>query len=77
MKKNTWLSAILSFVFPGLGHLYLGKVLKGIIFMVANVVALLLTSNILGILLFLIVWIYAILDSIKTTRLLNHEYKIA
>ncbi|MEB3751182.1 MULTISPECIES: DUF6677 family protein [Geobacillus] len=39
--KKVWVSAILSFIFPGLGHLYLGRVLKGLFFVIVNIVSIL------------------------------------
>ncbi|WP_427392402.1 DUF6677 family protein [Geobacillus icigianus] len=57
--------------FPGLGHLYLGRVLKGLFFVIVNIVSILFTGNILGILVFLLNWIFSILDSIKTTKVIN------
>ncbi|MGG4021402.1 DUF6677 family protein, partial [Geobacillus stearothermophilus] len=71
LMKKVWVSAILSFIFPGLGHLYLGRVLKGLFFVIVNIVSILFTGNILGILVFLLNWIFSILDSIKTTKVIN------
>ena len=38
-EKNALLAAILSFLFPGLGHIYLGLNKKGISFIIAYIVA--------------------------------------
>lgn len=46
MKKK-WLSVLLSFIFPGLGQIYLGKILRGVTFIALNI-----SLNILGILFF-------------------------
>ncbi|MFH1612347.1 MAG: DUF6677 family protein [bacterium] len=32
-KKNIYISAILAFIFPGLGHIYVGNLKKGLLFM--------------------------------------------
>lgn len=69
--KNVWISGIMSFVFPGLGHMYLGRIRKGLLFIGLNIISILLTANIFGVLLFLAVWFFAILDSIKSTKKIN------
>lgn len=69
--KKVWLAGVLSFLFPGLGHLYLGKVLKGVLFIAADIVSLRFTTNLIGILVYFAIWVFAILDSIKTTRIIN------
>ncbi|WP_100331290.1 DUF6677 family protein [Bacillus xiapuensis] len=73
--KSKWIAGILSFVFPGIGHLYLGKVSKGIFLIIANIISILLTSVVVGIFMFLIVWVYAIIDSIKETSIRNSYAK--
>lgn len=73
MKKNMVLAVILSLMFPGLGHLYLGKVLKGFIFIAVNIVSILLLSIGIGVIIFLINWIYSIVDSVRSTRILNEQ----
>lgn len=66
--KNPWIAGILSFVFPGVGHLYLGKVKKGLLLMVVNIISILTIGLIVGIFGMLIAWIYSILDSVKLAR---------
>ncbi|PUA40664.1 sugar ABC transporter permease [Paenibacillus elgii] len=61
--KKPWLAVLLSFVYPGLGHLYLGYVKKGIILILAEIVSILLMSVVVGIFLFPIVWIYGMIDA--------------
>ena len=70
-EKNVLLSAILSFLFPGLGHLYLGLNKKGISFIIAYIVSGILTLIVIGLVLMIIVWIWALIDSIKATEAIN------
>lgn len=69
--KNKWVAGLLSFIFPGVGHLYLGQIGKGVMLMVANVISMLLISVIVGVFLFLGVWLYAIVTSIKEANAIN------
>jgi TM2 domain-containing membrane protein YozV/RNA polymerase subunit RPABC4/transcription elongation factor Spt4 len=70
-EKNVLLSAILSILFPGLGHLYLGLDKKGISFILAYIVSAVLILLLIGVVLAIIVWIWALIDSIKSTEAIN------
>lgn len=70
-EKSTLLAAILSFLFPGLGHLYLGLTKKGISFIIAYIVSAILVFILIGFVLMLIVWLWALVDSIKSTEAIN------
>lgn len=70
-EKNVLLSAILSFLFPGLGHLYLGLNTKGVSFIIAYIISIILIFLIIGLVLVIIVWIWALIDSIKSTEAIN------
>ena len=70
-EKNVLLSAILSILFPGLGHLYLGLDKKGISFIIAYIVSAILILLLIGVVLAIIVWIWALIDSIKSTEAIN------
>ena len=70
-EKNVLLSAILSLLFPGLGHLYLGLNKKGISFIVAYIVSAILVFLVIGFVLIVIVWLSALIDSIKATESIN------
>ncbi len=71
-EKNVLLSAILSLLFPGLGHLYLGLNKKGISFIVAYIVSAILVFLVIGFVLIVIVWLWALIDSIKATESINN-----
>lgn len=74
-EKSVLLAAILSFLFPGLGHLYNGLNKKGVSFIVAYIVSAILIFILIGFVLVLIVWIWALVDVIKTTEAINRgEY---
>lgn len=70
-EKSVLLAAILSFLFPGLGHLYNGLTTKGLSFIIAYIVSAVLIFLIVGFVLMLIVWIWALVDVIKTTEAIN------
>ena len=70
--KNPILAAILSFLIVGLGQIYLGLTKKGIILFVAAFVSGILTLFIIGWLLWLIVWGYAIYDAYNSANKMNN-----
>lgn len=70
-EKSVVLSAILSFLFPGLGHLYIGLTKKGISFIIAYIVSAILIMLLIGIILVIVVWLWALIDSIKSTEAIN------
>lgn len=70
-EKSVFLAAILSFLFPGLGHLYNGLTRKGVSFIIAYVISAILIFILIGFVLVFIVWIWALIDSIKTTEAIN------
>ena len=74
-EKSVALAAILSFLFPGLGHLYNGLTRKGVSFIIAYIVSAILIILVIGFVLVFIVWIWALFDAIKTTEAINNgEY---
>lgn len=70
-EKSVALAAILSFLFPGLGHLYNGLTKKGVSFIIAYIVSAILIFLLIGFVLVIIVWIWALIDAIKTTEAIN------
>ena len=70
MAKNAILAAILSFILPGLGEIYVGKLMIGIILVI---IALIATAAIFMVssyawIVYIIVWIYAIYDSYTSAK---------
>ena len=71
MKKSVAVAALLSIVFPGIGHFYIGLNQKGIMFIVAYIVSAILILLFIGFVLVIAVWIWALIDVIKSTNALN------
>lgn len=71
-EKSVLLAAILSFLFPGLGHLYNGLNKKGVSFIIAYIVSFVLIFILVGFVLMLVIWIWALIDAIKTTEAINN-----
>ncbi|HTG69511.1 MAG TPA: DUF6677 family protein [Candidatus Udaeobacter sp.] len=61
--KKPWLAILLSVIYPGLGHLYLGHVKKGVVLLLLEFVSIMMMSLIIGIFVYPIVWIYAIINA--------------
>ncbi|KYC88506.1 hypothetical protein B4102_4038 [Heyndrickxia sporothermodurans] len=75
MKKG-WLSGILSFLFPGLGHLYLGLIVKGIIIMAVYVLCLLVLPPVGTFIAMVVIWLFAIIDSTRKAKLINASINV-
>ena len=74
-KKDILLTAILSFFLPGLGHIYNGLTRKGISFLIVHIVSAFFTTIVIGFVLMFIVWVWALIDAIKTAEAINRgEY---
>ena len=70
-EKSIIVSIILSVILPGVGHFYLGLSRKGAIFLIAYVVSAILILLIVGLLLTIVIWIWALVDVIQSTNALN------
>ena len=66
--KNVAVALILSVIIPGLGQIYCGKVLKGILFLVISVFFL-VGFSLIG----LVIWIFNIYDTYKTVQTYNES----
>lgn len=71
--KNPALAAILSFLFSGIGQIYNGEVVKGIIIIAVQIVNALLMTIIIGFITWPIVWIWSIYDAYKVAEKINGE----
>lgn len=70
MAKNSFLAAFLSFLLPGLGQIYTGKIVMGIALIIIALIlstATTLLTIFTGIL-YIIVWLYAIYDAYITAK---------
>lgn len=65
---NPFIAAVLSVLFPGLGQLYNRELEKGLVIIVATVVALFSVLIGVGILLYPAIWIYALWDAYKVAE---------
>ena len=62
-NKSPGLAAILSFFIIGLGQIYLGLNKKGIILFLAAIISGVLTIILIGFILWLLIWAYAVYDA--------------
>lgn len=65
-KKSSGIAAVLSFLIPGLGQIYNGELMKGIMFVILAMVFGILSIILIGIPLYVILWVYAIYDAYNT-----------
>ena len=70
-QKNPELAAVLSLIFVGLGQVYNGEIVKGLILFVVGAIAGVTILIGIGIILVPIVWIYAIYDAYTTAKKIN------
>ncbi len=70
-QKNPGIAAVLSALFVGLGQIYNGEIAKGLIFMVAYFVSILLAFIFIGIITTPILWIFGIYDAYNTAKKIN------
>ena len=75
-EKNIILAIILSVLLPGLGQIYLGLDRKGAMFLIAYVISAILILFIIGFLLCIIIWIWALADAIMSTNALNRGEEV-
>jgi TM2 domain-containing membrane protein YozV len=60
---SPFVAAILSFFIPGLGQFYTGQLTKAILLFIAAVIFGLLSTILIGIPFYIIVWIYSMVDA--------------
>ena len=60
---SSLIAAILSFFIPGLGQFYTGQLTKAIILFVAAAIFAILSTILIGIPFYIIVWIYSMVDA--------------
>jgi len=69
--KNPGLAAVLSFFFSGLGQIYNGQILKGLLFMAVQVVNFVLSFVVIGLFTGFVVWVWAIVDAYSSAEIMN------
>ena len=70
-NKNPIVAAILSLIFPGIGQLYLGQNNKGGLFIVLAAVSIVLIILLIGLILYVLFWLWSILDAYSSAEKLN------
>jgi TM2 domain-containing membrane protein YozV len=70
MAKNPFLAAFLSFLIPGLGQIYTGKIMMGIVLIITALILSTATTflTIFAGILYIILWLYAIYDAYVTAK---------
>ncbi len=71
--KNPTLAAILSFLIAGVGQIYNGEVVKGIVIIVVQILNVVLMGIIIGFVTWPIVWIWSMYDAYKVAQRLNEQ----
>ncbi len=69
--KSPGVAAVLSFFVTGLGQIYNGQILKGLIFMAIALLNVLLMWVLIGFLTAPLFWIYGIYDAYRSAERLN------
>lgn len=72
--RNPILAAILSLILSGLGQIYNGQVLKGGVFIVAQLINAALTAVLIGWVLMPIVGLWAMVDAYLVAKRENERY---
>ncbi|MEA3297329.1 MAG: hypothetical protein U9R56_05645 [candidate division Zixibacteria bacterium] len=71
--KNPGLAAVLSFFYMGLGQIYNGQIAKGVAFMVAYSISLVLIFILIGLITTPILFIYGMYDAYKSAEKINRD----
>jgi TM2 domain-containing membrane protein YozV len=69
--KNPGVAAVLSFFYCGLGQIYNGQILKGVLMFAAYSVSILLMYVLIGFVTTPILWIWGMYDAYKTAEKIN------
>lgn len=72
-EKSSGLAAVLSFFISGLGQIYNGQILKGIIILLIQGLNGLLTFILIGYIFLPIVWLFAIIDAYRSAEKINRR----
>ena len=72
--KNPGVAAVLSFFICGLGQIYNGQILKGLIMMICYFIAWLLVYVLIGFIIVPVLWIWGMYDAYRTAERLTKAY---
>ena len=70
-KKNPFVAAFLSIIFPGIGQLYIGQNNKGGYFIVLAAVSIVLMVLFIGFIFYVLFWLWSIFDAYASAEKLN------
>lgn len=70
-QKNPGIAAVLSALFVGFGQIYNGEIFKGLIFIFAYFVSIVLTMVLIGFITTPILWVFGIYDAYNTAKKIN------
>ena len=71
--KNAGIAAVLAFLWAGLGHVYLGQIGKGIIYMIMYIVLWIIgIVTLIGLILVLIFWLWQLYDAYNKANEYNN-----
>ena len=71
MMKSAGLAAVLSFLIPGLGQIYNGQIVKGLILVVVQAINVALMHVLIGFVFYPIVLVYAVFDAYGSAERIN------
>lgn len=71
--KSPGLAAVLSFFICGLGQIYNGQILKGLVFVVAYLISWLMMWIVIGFITTPIMWIWGIVDAYHVAQKINAQ----
>ncbi len=71
MLRNPGIAAVLSFFWTGVGQIYNGEIVKGIILILVQMVNALLMFVLIGFITYPIVWIWGMYDAYKVAERMN------
>ncbi|MFB5662276.1 hypothetical protein [Alteribacillus sp. HJP-4] len=74
-QKSAGVAAVLSAIWSGLGQIYNGQILKGIILMIIQGINAFLFVVLIGFIFYPIVWIYGMIDAYKQAERYNQRIK--
>ena len=76
-KKNVGIAVLLSILIPGFGHIYIGKIKRGLIILTIAIISSILCSVLIGCLTTPLIWLFSIHDSYQLAKDYNNKlYKV-
>jgi TM2 domain-containing membrane protein YozV len=74
--KSPGVAAVLSFLIQGLGQIYNGQILKGLILVVLQAINVALMNVLIGFITYPIVLVYAVYDAYRVAERKNARYEL-